>query len=255
MNTKLALPFLAAFGLMGCGPELAMNITWSFPANATCAQAEPPHVGAGQGGVAYVDIVIDALPPVRAMCNSGSSAEGAAGFRLPQIGTTLTTLQPGLHTITASAFTASNIQMFTATSSVNLVANAPLTNPPPVPVPLIMTWTRGGATVSWALYHNSSFEDCTMAGNPTIYTQFKDTTTGADVYPSGPDPLPCYSSPAKYYYLPVNGFSTAYQVIMIARLGITQWNDIQSSPQTVNVTPGVFPPDLNAIMFQLNRTP
>lgn len=218
-------------------------VSWRFPGNVTCANADTP---ANQlGGVAYVDVVLDGAAPVRLNCVDGSYAAGSVGVSTPMI-------DPGQHTLSLTAVSSNvtgNYPLFRASGTMTTTVGTPVSN-------LVdLQWAVGGVVVDWTLYasNGTTQQSCSGANNPTVYVQFINTATTTGVYPSPGDPNPCTAAPTRYFYLPTSGAGTNYAIAMGAgTLSGATWTMMSSSP-IVTVQPGIFPPDLSAVNLNLRQ--
>jgi len=160
-------------------------LNWSFPANATCAQAR----------VDAVDVTIDQGAPTRYACADGQTQQGVLSVPL-SIGT---------HTITLAASSAEVNHSYPYYTLVN----APLTtSATPVAAAYQLPWVVGGVAVQWDFISGS----CTTV--PTIYVNFLDPFGNLLYGPSG-DPQTCvgglFPSAIRYDYLPSGSYFLTLQ--------------------------------------------
>jgi len=160
-------------------------LNWSFPANATCAQAR----------VDAVDVTIDQGAPTRYACADGQTQQGVLSVPL-SIGT---------HTITLAA---SSAEVNHSYPYYKLVNAALTTSATPVAAAYLLPWVVGGVAVQWDFISGS----CTTV--PTIYVNFLDQFSNPLYGPNG-DPQTCvgglFPSAIRYDYLPSGSYFLTLQ--------------------------------------------
>ena len=220
-------------------------LTWTFPGNVTCANADTP--ANFYGGVKYVDIDIDGQA-VRANCVDGALANGGQGVYSAAVG-------PGNHVITLTAlgaFTPAGGQesvypLFGASHALTTTLGAPVLDQ------AALQWMVGGTVVSWSLQSpTGTAQACDTANRtPYVYVNFVDSTNTA-VYAQPGDANYCNAVSTKYYYLQAAAGGTNYRIDMQGAAASYTWSQVGTHP-VVTVMPGVFPADTSAINVTLRQ--
>lgn len=190
-------------------------LSWRFPstsssANPTCAQV----------GVATVWVRIDGGAWRAFDCAAGQSQDGV----------TTPWLTHGSHTVDLEAQDASGYTLYGASSTLRAENGAPMANE------YALSWTVGGAAVSWTLFSGTTQKTCAEAGLDTLYVNFRDSA-GQLVYDGWGDAQPCTGEPVVYNYLQAG----TYKVELVGTSsGGAVYRSSSASPRTVTVTAGAF---------------
>lgn len=214
-------------------------LTWTFPNNMTCANADTP--AQQLGGVASVDITLDGNgnTTVRANCTDGSVANGGQGVYSALVA-------PGNHTITLTALSSSLYPLFSASGNITTTTGTPVANQ------VNLQWAVGGVVVSWSLQGTTGgAQTCLGAGNPYVYVNFVDSTNTA-IYPLPGDTNTCNAAPTRYFYLPAAAGGTNYRIDLQAASNTATWSQVGTHPVSL-VMPGVFPADTSAVNVVLKQ--
>jgi hypothetical protein len=212
-------------------------LTWTFPGNVTCANADTP--AQQLGGVRWVDITLDGNNTVRANCADGAIANGGQGVYSALV-------DPGSHPITLTALSDSLYPLFTASGTVTTTTGTPVANQ------VSLQWAVGGVVVSWSLQSSTgSAQTCLGTGNPYVYVNFVDSTNTA-VYPNAGDTNTCNAAPTRYFYLPAAATTgTNYRIDLTGATNSATWSALTHPVFTV--MPGVFPADTSAVNVVLKQ--
>jgi hypothetical protein len=219
-------------------PSSHAMLTWSFPGNVNCANADTP--AQQLGGVRYVDITLDGDGNTtrRADCVAGAVANGGPGVYSAPV-------DPGNHTITLTALSDGLYPLFTASGNITTVAGNPVANQ------VSLQWAVGGAVVSWSLQSSTgSAQTCLGTGNPYVYVNFVDSTNTA-VYQQPGDTNTCNAAPTRYFYLPAAAGGSNYRIDLTGATSSNTWSPLTNP--VVTVTPGVFPADNLAVNVVLKQ--
>ncbi|HYV47398.1 MAG TPA: hypothetical protein VFA20_21210 [Myxococcaceae bacterium] len=211
-------------------------VTWTFPGNVTCANADTP--AQQLGGVAYVDITMDGNNTVRANCADGAVANGGQGVYSALV-------DPGAHTISLTALSSNLYPLFSASGNVTTNSSAPVADQ------VNLQWAVGGVVVSWTLQSNGGgAQTCLGTGNPYVYVNFVDSTNTA-VYQQPGDTNTCNAAPTRYFYLSAAAGGTNYRIDLQAATNALSWSPTTNPVFTV--MPGVFPADTSAVSVVLRQ--
>ncbi len=221
-------------------PSGAVLVHWNLPGNRACADAVP----GVQGGIGFVDIVVDGATPSRQACNAG--IVGSQGL-------TISSLTAGTHTVELRAFaTGSQFQYLGTINSVAITAGGTIA------AEFSLAYTVGSLPLKWQFLANGVAVSCEQLGNPAVYVNLKDST-GVFVYRNadGSDSpgysVPCKDSQgiqgARFPYL----YGGSYQLFIQTVANSVLYRSNQTNPPTVVVTSGVFP-NLDNGTFVFNVT-
>ncbi len=212
-------------------------VTWRFPGNVTCANADTP--AQQLGGVAYVDIDIDG-EVVRANCADGSLANSGQGVYSALV-------DPGAHTMKLTALTANLYPLFTGTNSLTTLAGAPVANE------VALQWAVGGVVVNWTLQSSGgAAQTCLGSGNPYVYVNFVNTDYPTGIYAAPGDANACNAAPTRYFYLPASGQGHDYRIDLTAANNASATWTATTAP-VFRVMPGVFPADTASVGIVLKQ--
>ena len=172
--------------LLPVGPASSYAyLNWTFPSNASCAQA----------GVATVNITLGQLAPTSFSCSDGQTSQG---LRTPS-------LAPGEHSIELIARDASGRPLYyfngtLVTQAYNTVQST------------YSLHAVGGAAISWRFSDGSTTFDCNAldpTGNLQVGINFQNTATGEWVYGTAGDWHRCSDKPIVYSFLRPGNYKVA----------------------------------------------
>jgi len=215
-------------------------VTWTFPGNVNCADADTP--AKQLGGVKYVDITFDndSSTTVRANCVDGSIANSGAGVYSALV-------DPGSHTISLTGLSASEYPLFTASSAMVTQNGTPASNQ------IGLQWAVGGVVVGWTLQSSTgAAQTCLGTGNPYVYVDFESSLYPQGIYGQADDANLCGAAPTRYFYLPASGATGTQYTLKVAGYSNTASWTATTAP-AITVMPGVFPADTSAVNVILKQ--
>ncbi|KFE64344.1 hypothetical protein DB31_2138 [Hyalangium minutum] len=206
-------------------PASYAYLNWSFPGNASCAQA----------GVASVDITLDDLAPRNFACNVGQTSPG---LQTPS-------LSPGSHFIEFIARDASGKPLYYFNGELVTQAYNPVSA-------AYSLYAIGGASISWRFTDGSVTFDCNTldpTGNLQVGINFQDTSTGEWIYGALGDWHRCADKPIVYSYLRPG----TYKVSLYAKTSSNVEYRSTSNIAPIQVQAHVFPGPSGALDVMMYR--